>query len=101
MGDRGVQDTRGMVGNSKMTKQVSFIARRGEQPPKRVEFSINMKTKLGLLWSKIYTLLESNIDDSKYINPLTKENPYYRAGVNDGLRVALKLITQIWKGDAK
>ena len=81
-------------------KRVSFLARKGEQPSERIGFSITSKSKLSLLWSKIYTLIESKIDDSKYINPLNKENPLYRAGVNDGLRVALKLInsTQSSKG---
>lgn len=78
-----------------MVKRISFLARRGEQPPKRIGFSLTSKNKLNLLWGKVYALVESKTDDSKYINPIEKDNPHYRSGVNDGLRVALKLITLV------
>ena len=78
-----------------LKRRVSFLARRGDQPTKRIGFYLTSKTKLDLLWSKIYTLIESKVDDSKYINPLNKDNPHYRSGVNDGLRVALHLLTKI------
>ncbi len=44
------------------------------------------------LWIEIYDLIESKVDETKYINPILKDNPYYRSGVNDGLRVALGKI---------
>ncbi len=31
----------------------------------------------------------SSVDETKYVNPMIRDNPYYRSGVNDGLRVAL------------
>lgn len=44
------------------------------------------------LWIVIYNLMDSKVDEAKYVNPVLKDNPYYRSGVNDGLRVALDKI---------
>jgi hypothetical protein len=53
-----------------------------------------MTTRKEPLWIELYDLMESKVDETKYINPILRNNPYYRSGVNDGLRVALGKIAK-------
>ncbi len=71
------------------TKRITFLARRGNQSPRRITFAIQPRKSTDELWIEIYDLIESKTEESKYTNPIVKDNPYYRSGVNDGLRVAL------------
>ena len=71
-------------------KRISFMARRGGHgPDRKVAFTVPVRKSVSEIWMEIYELSESKIDESKFLNPILKDNPIYRSGVNDGLKAAL------------
>ena len=60
-----------------------------------------MKSKIDRLRDLILDKMESKTDETKYINPVLKNNPAYRAGVNNGLLLTLTLITTVYKNDKR